>query len=144
MTTNARMAFRRLPRTRLSQISPGDYALMVTTRHAYGNPVDDLSRVIGRAQILGDVAVEEDLLIGGRDFYHVCDILIEVVLPRGRGVILRNFVDDLEFVKRPDKWGQYIRNPPILLPERDYEVLNERLDRIVRMDEIANAPDDTS
>lgn len=125
------MAFRGLRRATETAISVGDRALIVTTRSAYGNPAVDETRVRGLARVTGGPRTVGDLSIGGREFGKVCEIEILTLLPRGQGLLLKNFAHKLEFIRKPEHWGQYIRNPPVLLPTDDFALLASSLEKVV-------------
>jgi hypothetical protein len=130
---NERMAFSSGQAPRVSRMGAGDKLVFYMTRGAYHSPTRDMSHLSGLAELRSDARLlRQPLLIAGREFRYVCDLQMEVVLPKRTGPLVKPLVPTLTVVKMKKAWGHYFRNGLVALPEADYGLLAEAVRRAAR------------
>lgn len=124
-----RMAF---PATRermaTEQLKIGDSLFLYTTRGAFGNPGRDMGRVICEARITTDAArLRSPILLAGRTFTTACSVSIEQLVPFGSGVIVANYVNQMDAFPVPHAWSTRLRTALREISPRDAALLRRKL-----------------
>lgn len=117
------MAFPKHAARRLQRLAAGDRAVLYVTRGAFHNPTRDRARLAGAVTVTSAVRAAEPVIIAGKPFTWLCEIEVDIVLPEREGPEVRHLADQLEFVRRPEVWGQYFRQSPISVSEVDFRRL---------------------
>jgi hypothetical protein len=121
----------RTPR-RAGEIESQDRALLYVTRGSIRGRGDTPSQIVGLVRVTGDVTEGEEVAIEGlpgRTFGLRCPISVELSVPLGKGPAVRDYVDQLDFVKAPKHWGQFFRGSPIEVSPMDFRVLEQAVSR---------------
>lgn len=113
------------PRAR--RIADGDRAILYVARGAYHNPTRDDARFTGIVTVTSDCRRQRPVAIGDRDFEWSCRFVVDQLLPERTGPLVRDLVNDLEYVKKPEVWGVYFRQSPIPLGESDFTLVSDRV-----------------
>ncbi len=121
------MAFAAHAAARLRGMAPGDRAVLYVTRGAFHNPTRDRAYLAGLVEVTSPPRETEPLEIAGRAFSILVDFTPVRVLPERQGPPVRDLVPRLQFVKRPEVWGQYFRASPIRLGGGDFHVLSDAI-----------------
>jgi hypothetical protein len=107
-----------------NQLEPGDRLLLYTTRGCFKNPTRDRGRVVGVAYVATPVEpLPEPVKFGDRSFILGCDLKIEGLAPRGRGVELAPLVPRLKVFPVPRAWSVRLRTALLELPPADAGLL---------------------
>lgn len=126
---HGRMAFTERTCPRAARIRKGDELVLYVGRGAFHDPTRDRSQLAGWATATSGVEpLPRPLALAGREFVCACDLRIRKVLPERQGVPIAPLIPRLDFIRRKDVWGQYLRNGLVELPPNDLEVLRSALD----------------
>jgi len=126
---HGRMAFASTAISRVRRMSKRDQAILYVSRGAFHNPIRDAARLGGVVKLTSDPGPADPIVIGGRQFEWFADFDTELVLPERQGPRVKPLVTELEFVLRPEVWGQYFRNSPIGIGEADFDRLSGAVHR---------------
>lgn len=125
-----RMAFSEGLARRASNIQVGDRLILYVTRGAFHNPTRDRSQLAGVAIVTSPVRrLSRSVSIAGRDFVVGCRLDVEVSLPEREGVPFIPWIRRMDFIRRKDSWGQYLRAGLIALPPGDFKILRDAVER---------------
>ena len=130
---HSRMAFSEGLAWRASRIRPGDQLVLYATRGAFHNPTRDRSQLAGLARATSPVRrLRRPVQIRGRDYVVACDIQVTVSLPERQGVDFAPFVRKLEFIRRKNVWGQYLRAGLVPISRDDGRFLEREVRKAAR------------
>jgi hypothetical protein len=125
-----RMAFSKGLASRAGKIQVGDQLVLYVTRDAFHNPSRDRSQLAGIATVTSPVRrLREPISIAGREFAVACGIDVVASLPEREGVPFDTFIQRMDFIRRKDVWGQYLRAGLIALTPKDFKALREAISR---------------
>jgi hypothetical protein len=120
---HGRMAFPASAARRLRSMGEGDRAVLYVSRGAFHNPTRDMARLAGLATVLAAPVSEAPVKVAGRDFTWTVPIRTDVRLPERAGPEVRPLVPRLSFIRDEATWGQHLRTSPLLVSEKDFQVL---------------------
>ena len=109
---------------RAEQIQAEDFALMYSTRGAYGNPNKDESRIFGEVRVSGSlIHLASGQEIGGRIMNSKCSFEVVALAAFRTGLTFRPHIEKLNFLSGVVAWGQKFRQSPLKISKPDYEYL---------------------
>lgn len=119
------MGFRLSASERVHQMSTGDRAVLYESRGAFHNPTRDRSRLRGTTTVVGAPRQGDPLEILGVRFELFVPFEVDVLLPERSGPEFKDLVPEMEFIRKKDAWGAYLRPNPIRVAPADFGLMSE-------------------
>jgi hypothetical protein len=122
------MAFTKARAASATRLGVGDRLFLYTTRSCFRNPTRDRGRVIGIAEVQTPLRRRrERVVIADREFTHDCGIEIQALAPLREGVVLADFVDELDPFPDARTWSFQLRKPLLPLSAADGRLIEDAL-----------------
>jgi hypothetical protein len=128
-----RMIFSEGAARRAGDIQVGDKFVLYVTRGAFHSPTRDRSQLAGLAVVKTPVRrLGKAVTLAGREFVVGCGIELKSCFPERGGVPFGPLIQRMDFIRRKDAWGHYLRPGLVALSSKDFDVLHGVISREVR------------